>query len=222
MRWLPKTLPFLIAMISLDFALLFGVEAFRIFTSPIYGLDQTAFASLVYSLGRLVSVADQGLFRIAGLFGGVYLTISAVFVLHLASRIAGHRGPMLHDLLDAGLILVVLVTMVAATPSILSGATDIMVLERLPLWLVGLAATLSMIERLPETDVATMKPNFAERRWMRFAARRERAERTIVSPAIRGRTTASRWDDLRNASGMVIEAAPIARAEGLQGPLRLR
>ena len=48
--------------------------------------------------------------------------------------------------------LVVVSTIVVATPAILQGASDIMVQERLPLWLVGLAATLSMIERLPDAD----------------------------------------------------------------------
>ncbi len=53
MRWLPKAIPILIAVIALDFALVFGFEALRIFTSPIYGLDKPVFASLIYGIGAL-------------------------------------------------------------------------------------------------------------------------------------------------------------------------
>ncbi len=44
MRWLPRAIPFLIGIIALDFTLVFGLEAWRIFVSPIAGLDQPAFA----------------------------------------------------------------------------------------------------------------------------------------------------------------------------------
>lgn len=219
MRWLPKAIPVLIAIIALDFALVFGFEAFRVLSSPVYGLDQLAFSNLVHGIGRLSGVTAQGLFSLAAFFGGVYLTIAVVFMLHLASRTGALRGGRVsHDLLDAGLILVVLVTIVAATPAIMKGATEILVQERLPLWLVGLAATLSMIERLPDTE--TVRPNLVERLWARFAARRKRAAGTIVTPALRGKETAIRWDELRNAGGMVIEPVPVARPIGPWFPLR--
>jgi hypothetical protein len=68
----------------------------------------------------------QGLVKLAAFFGAVYLTTSLVFVLHIGSRIGALRsGRISHDLLDAGLILAVMSTLVAATPAILGGATDI-------------------------------------------------------------------------------------------------
>jgi hypothetical protein len=221
MRWLPKAIPVLIAIISLDFALVFGAEAVRVLSSPIYGLDEFAFASLIYGLGRLFAVTDEGLFSLAGFFGGIYLTISLVFTMHLASRIGAVRGGQVsHDLLDAGLILVVIVTLVAATPLILKGATEILVQERLPLWLVGLAATLSMIERLPDAKAETIRPNVVERLWARFGARRRRADHTLVTPALRGKAAAIRWDELRHAGGMAVVPVPAARQLDL--PLMLR
>jgi hypothetical protein len=216
MRWLPKAIPVLIAIISLDFALVFGAEAVRVLSSPIYGLDQFAFASLVHGFGRLLAIRGEGLFSLAGFFGGLYLTISVVFTMHLASRIGALRGGQAsHDLLDAGLILVVMVTLVAATPLIMKGATDILIQERLPLWLVGLAATLSMIERLtieglPETG-AKARPGLIERLWARSAARRTRSRNSIVTPARRNSGASIRWDDLRNTGGLVIEPAAVAR-----------
>ena len=213
MRWLPKAIPVLIAIIALDFAMVFGFEAFRILTSPMYGLDRLAFANLVYGIGGLAGLKPQSLFNLAAFFGAVYLTISVVFVLHIANRIGALRGGRIsHDLLDAGLILVVISTILAATPAILQGASDILVQERLPLWLVGLAATLSMIERLPETD--TRQPIFGERLWQRLAARFSRNQTHMVSPARRNAGPAVRWNNLRDDAGMVMQVARAARPAG--------
>lgn len=184
MRWLPKAIPILIAIIALDFAMVFGFEAWRILTSPIQGLDKPVFASLVHGIGALADLKAQGLLKLAAFFGAVYLTTSLVFVLHIGSRIWALRGGRIsHDLLDAGLILAVVSTMVAATPAILSGATDILVHERLPLWLVGLAATLSMIERVDETDAPL--PALVERMAGRLHVRQKRSQTFAASPAVR-------------------------------------
>lgn len=178
MRWLPKAIPILIAVIALDFALVFGFEALRIFTSPIYGLEKPVFANLIHGIGALADVKAEGLFKLAAFFGAVYLTTALVFVLHIGSRIGALRGGRIsHDLLDAGLILVVISTIVAATPAILHGATDILAQERLPLWLLGLAATLSMVERVDEAD--TPQPAFIERMASRLHARRTRQEAKV-------------------------------------------
>ena len=212
MRWLPKAIPVLIAIITLDFALVFGFEAWRIFTSPVYGLDQLAFANLAHGIAALTG-SKQWLFNIAAFFGAVYLTIAVVFMMHLASRIGAMRGGHIsHDLLDAGLILVVVSTIVVATPAILKGATEILVQERLPLWLVGLAATLSMIERLPDAD--TRQPGLFERMWLRFAARRRSDADRLLSPAIRNNATVVRWNDLRSEAGLVVQPAPVVKSAG--------
>jgi len=213
MRWLPRAIPVLITIIALDFVLVFGFEAFRVLSSPIYGLDQVPFANLVHGIGRVFGLSGYGLYNLAAFFGGVYLTIAFVFTLHLATRLGVLRGGCIsHDLLDAALILVVIVTIIAATPAMLKGATEILVQERLPLWLVGLAATLSMIERLPDTE--TVQPTFLDRLWERYAARRKRADSTIVTPALRHEADARRWDDLRDAGGLVVEPARIVRPTG--------
>lgn len=211
MRWMPKAIPVMVAVIALDFTLVFGFESFRVLTSPVYGLDQTAFANLNYGIGRVFGFGSEGVIRLAAFFGAVYLTIAVVFTLHLATRVASLRGaPVSHDLLDAALILVVIVTIVASTPAVLQGQTDLIVQDRLPLWLVGLAATLSMIERLPEDDNA--KPGVIERWWTRFLERRRRRDEQTVAPAIRPDGPAGHLNDLRSEAGMIIEPPPIVRS----------
>lgn len=208
MRWLPRTIPFLIAIIALDFTLVFGLEAWRIFFSPISGLDHPGFASVVYGYGKLGGLTPAGLSNLAILFGFIYLTIAVMCLLYLASRIGALRGSRIeHDMLDAALILVVVSTLVAGTPVILQGSTDILILQRLPLWLVGLAATLSMVERLPEID-KTRPPGFWERRILRLLNGRNRDETTYVMPAARANNMTARWNELRNEAGMKLRVDP--------------
>jgi hypothetical protein len=204
MRWLPRTIPFLIGIIALDFTLVFGLEAWRIFFSPIAGLDHPGFASAIYGYGKLGGLTPAGLANLAILFGFVYLTIAAMCLLYLASRIGALRGSRIeHDMLDAALILVLVSTLVAGTPVILQGTTDILILQRLPLWLVGLAATLSMVERLPEID-KTRQPGFWERLIMRILTRESREQTQFVAPPVRHKASTLRWNDLRREAGMAL------------------
>lgn len=204
MRWLPKAIPILIAIIALDFTLVFGLDAWRILASPISGLEQPAFARVIYGLGKLMHLGPDGLVRLATLFGAVYFAIAVMFALHLASRVQALRGGRIsHDLLDAALILVVISTIFASTPAMLQGATEFLIQQRLPLWLVGLAATLSMIERLPEMGEAR-PASIWERAMARMLARRHRDEPTYVSPAVREKGMTARWNELRSEAGMKV------------------
>jgi len=204
MRWYPKAIPVLIGIIALDFALVFGLDAWRILTSPISGLDQPAFARVIYGLGKIAHLGSDGLVILATMFGAVYLAIAVMFALHLASRVQALRGGhVAHELLDAALILVVISTLLAATPAILQGATEFLIQQRLPLWLVGLSATLSMIERLPEMNEAR-PAGIWERAMARMLNRRGRDETTYVEPAIRKKGATARWSELRSEAGMKV------------------
>jgi len=205
MRHLPKVIPVLIAIIAFDFMLAFGWEAWRILASPIGGLEQQTFANVVFGLGKLAGLKDHGIVKIAIVFGIINLAIAVVFAIHLVSRFRGHA--VSHDALDTGLILVVVSTMIAATPAILQGASDILIQERFPLWLVGLAATLSMIERLPETE-QTRRPGF----WERLLTRRS-DDTLTVAPVLRNAMPALRWDTLRSEAGLVAQPVVVRRVE---------
>jgi hypothetical protein len=203
MRWLPKAIPILIGIIALDFTIVFGLDAFRILASPIAGLEQPAFARLIYGLGKIAQLGPDGLVRLATMFGAIYLAIAVMLGMHLVSRFqaALHGGRISHDLLDASLILIVISTILASTPAMLQGATEFLVQQRLPLWLVGLAATLSMVERLPEMDES--KPaGFWERTMVRLLTSRSRDETTYVMPVTRKSGATARWNELRSEAGM--------------------
>jgi hypothetical protein len=202
MRQLPKVIPVLIGIIAIDFTLVFGLEAFRILTSPISGLELPAFAHVIYGLGKIVKLGPDGLVMLATAFGAIYLAIAAMCGLYVSTRIQALRGGRIsHDLLDAALILVVISTLLAATPAMLQGVTEFLIHQRLPLWLVGLAATLSMIERLPEMD-ETKPAAFWERTLTRVLTPRQHDETTFVAPAIREKEQPARWSELRGDAGM--------------------
>lgn len=206
MRWLPKAIPILIGIVVLDFALAFGLEAVRILTSPISGLDQATFARTVYGLGSIGQLGPDGFIKLGGMFGGVYLTISILCGVYLASRIhALFGGRAAHDLLDATLILMVVVTLLAATPAILQGATEILMLQRLPTWMVALVAILSMVERIYEND-DTRKIGLFERTVVRLLTRKNEKPSNDIAPAIREGAQDVRLNELRNAAGMNVQA----------------
>lgn len=197
MRWFPRAVPYLICSVAVYFALWFGLEALRIFLSPVYGLDDPAFAHIVRGIGYRVDLASAGLPKLAAFFGAVKLAIATLFAVYLVNRLCTFwREELEHEILDAGLVLVVLVTIVAAIPALFDGAVNLLAQYRLPLWLAGLAATLSMIERLKDDkDLTRVGALEAE-------AGARRVFTTIALPAQRCGVSALRWNILRKSANL--------------------
>ncbi|MET0444304.1 MAG: hypothetical protein ABW151_06995, partial [Pseudorhodoplanes sp.] len=108
---LPNVIPVLIGIIAIDFTLVFALEAFRILTSPISGLDLPAFSRVIYGLGKVARLGPDGLVMLASAFGAIYLTIAVMCGLYVSTRIQALRGGRVsHELLDAALILIVIST----------------------------------------------------------------------------------------------------------------
>jgi hypothetical protein len=197
-RWFPKAIPACVISIALYFVLYFGIDAIRVLTSPVYGLDQSGFAQLVHGIGRRFAFGGEGLIRIATFFGAAKLAIAILFAVYVASRIRallGHETD--HEIVDAGVLLIVLVTVAAATPALIDGETHLLSEYRLPLWLAGLAATLSMIERV----VAD------ERRIEQETARQRFTIYDVTLPPRRNSVSTLRWDVLRRTANVVARPA---------------
>jgi hypothetical protein len=151
MRRFSATIPFLVTGVCLYFVVVFGRDAIAIFSSPIWGLENSDFARAVYDIGRLFDFGPAGLVKLAAFLGALKLTVAAVFALHLADRFRPNRaGDINHELLDAGALLAVGTTFVLAMPALLEATPQFLAPHRPALWLAGLAATLSMIERVAE------------------------------------------------------------------------
>ncbi len=191
MRRLSSSISIIICGIAVYFALHWGSEAVRIFVSPVHGLEDAWFAKIVYGLGWLLSLSPDGLLVCAAAFGALKLGVAVIFAVYLAQRIGGFCGGTAdHDLLEAGLILTVLTIAALALPLILDEPATALNQFRVPLWLVGLAATLTMVER-----AAAAEPARRESLWEREVAARVLAANPL--PRRRGRASALRWNLLR-------------------------
>ena len=189
MRRFSIAIPVLVTGICLYFVFVSGREAIMIFSSPIWGLENAAFARAVYDIGRLANVGPGGLAPFAAFFGALKLAVAVVFALHLIDRFRPFREtPINHELLDAGALLAVCSTFIVAMPALLESAPQFLAPHRPAFWLAGLAATLSMIERIAESE----KPDHAA-----MAV----ATAIVALPPRRGRTSALRWDHLRRDAG---------------------
>lgn len=194
MRWLPKAIPFVIISIAIYFVCSFALDGVRILTSPMHGLDRPDFAAIVYGIGNRFPLGPHALMRLALFLGAAKLSVALIFAMYLSSRICslfGHRAE--HDILDAAAILVVTITVVAATPALLDGMTDLLSRHRLPLWLAGLAVTLSMIERVAADERETIGDMARRRRFTVY---------DVVLPPKRHAANSLRWDALRRSANI--------------------
>lgn len=188
MRRISVAIPVLITGVCLYFAVMFGREAITIFTSPIWGLENAAFARTVHYFGRLADLGPDGLIRIAAFLGALKLSVAVVFVLHLAERFHPFRGNKIdHELLDAGALLVVCSTFIMAMPVLVEASPQLLAPYRPALWLAGLAATLSMIQRIAESD--------------EFKRSLVAAPAVVALPPRRRQVSALRWEYLRREAG---------------------
>ncbi|MGE3145771.1 MAG: hypothetical protein AB7K35_09310, partial [Pseudorhodoplanes sp.] len=118
------------------------------------------------------------------------LAVAVICTIHVIERIGsvwGHRVD--HDFLDAGLLLAIMLTFLAAIPALMEVSPLLLAQHRPIFWLAGLAATLGVLEALFQ------KENAAEL----LSAPRER--RPAALPARRAGVTAMRWEQLRHAAG---------------------
>ena len=188
----PSAVSVIISSFALYFALFWGFESSRILTSPIYGLDNSTFAQIIYGIGRVLDLSPKGLLLIAAFFGVAKLAVASLFICHIVDRVGalwGHKTD--HASLEAALLLVVVATIVAATPALIDGSAGLLRLHTLQLVLAGVAATLSISERIAERDEKTRAAEVEK------AAVQAAAE---TMPALRNAVTDWRWNLLRKAA----------------------
>jgi hypothetical protein len=194
MRGLSNSISLIVCGIAAYFALHWGSEAVMILASPLYGMDVASFAHIVAGFRQAFGLTQDGMIVCAAALGAMKLGVAAIFALYLARRLTGITGSRSdHDLLEAGLVLVVVTIAVLAVPVVFDEPASLLNQFRVPLWLVGLAATLTMVERA----AAECEPR------SRFAMCEE-STRAIPAtlPRQRGRVSAMRWNQLRREANL--------------------
>ena len=134
--------------VALYFTLFWGFDALRMLTSPTYGLEDVWRSQFIFGIGSVFGLGPVGLIQLAAFFGTVKLAVAAICAVHIADRLrclAG--GNPASEVLEGGLILVVLVTIASAGPAVSAHNTDLLREQVIQLLLAALATALCIVER---------------------------------------------------------------------------
>jgi len=148
MRKLSSAAVAMILAIAFYFTLFWGFDALRMLTSPTYGLEDVWRSQFVFEIGRVFGLAPAGLIRLAAFFATIKLAIAAICAVHIADRFRALAGGKANsEILDAGLVLVMLVSLAAVGPGVWTHNPEVVREHTLTLMLVGVAAGLGLLER---------------------------------------------------------------------------
>jgi hypothetical protein len=134
--------------VALYFTLFWGYDALRMLTSPTYGLEDVWRSQYVFGIGSLLGLGPMGLIQLAAFFATLKLAVAAICAVHIVDRFRSMAsGKPVSDVLEGGLILVVVITIASAGPAVWSNNAELVHEQAIQLALAGLATALSMVER---------------------------------------------------------------------------
>jgi uncharacterized YccA/Bax inhibitor family protein len=134
--------------VALYFTLFWGYDALRMLTSPTFGLEDVWRSQFVFGIGRLLGLEPIGLIKLAAFFAILKLTVAGICAVHILDRFhLLSRGKADSEVLEAGLILAMLVSLAAMAPAVWSHNADLVREQTIQGVLAGLAVTLCMVER---------------------------------------------------------------------------
>jgi len=138
----------LIVAIALYFTLFWGYDAFRILSSPSYGLEDVWRSQFIFAIGRLLGLGPVGLVKLAAFFGALKLAVACICAIHIVDRFrCMMSGQANSEILEAGLILIVLINIASIGSAVSSHSSDLIREHILQLLLAGLAVALCILER---------------------------------------------------------------------------
>jgi hypothetical protein len=135
------------------FATSLGLDAARVFGSPLHGLEELRRSDPIFALGRLIGLEPGGAIGIALCLGAFELATAAVLVASLLERMAGDdRLQASRQTLEAALILVAIQSVIALVASLAHLDGGSVRLSIIHLALVGIAVLLAGLERRAAGD----------------------------------------------------------------------
>jgi hypothetical protein len=149
----------MILAIALYFTLFWGFDALRMLTSPTYGLEDVWRSQFVFGIGRMFGLGPMGLIKLAALFGVLKLAVAIICGVHIVDRfrwLAGGQADT--EILEGGLILVVLVTLASVGPAVWMHNTDLVREQTIQLLLAAVAAGLCIVERGYDRTAPAIEP----------------------------------------------------------------
>jgi hypothetical protein len=148
MRQLSTAAVAMILAIAFYFTLFWGFEALRMLTSPTYGLDDVWRSQFVFEIGRIFGLSPFGLIKLAAFFATLKFAVAFICAVHIGDRFRALAGGKANsEILDAGLVLAMLISIASAGPAIWQHNPDLLREQAITLMLVGVAAGLGLVER---------------------------------------------------------------------------
>ncbi len=139
----------LIVVIAFYFALVWGYDGIRVLTSPSYGLDEVWRSQFIFAIGRFCGLGPIGLIKLAAFFGALKLAVACICLFHIADRVrCWTHGRPNSEILEAGLILVVAISIVSVGPASWTYSTDLMREHTFQLLFAAIATGLCIFERM--------------------------------------------------------------------------
>jgi hypothetical protein len=144
--------------IAFYFTLFWGSEALRMLTSPSWGLDDAWRSQFVFVIGAMLGLAPLGLIKLAAFFAMLMLAVAAICAIYIVDRLRSLvTGKPDGDILEAALILIVAISILAVGPAVWSQNVELARDYTLQLALAGIAIALCLRERNHERP-ANAKP----------------------------------------------------------------
>jgi hypothetical protein len=148
MRKLSVVAVAMILAISLYFTLVWGTDGLRMLASPTYGLDDVWASQFIFVIGSMFGLGPIGLLKLAAFFGALKLAVAGIFALHILDRWRNMAGGTANsEILEAGLILVVMLSIMSVGPSVWSQNAELLRTETIQLMLAAVATALCLLER---------------------------------------------------------------------------
>ena len=148
MRKVSGAIVAMILAIALYFTLFWGFDALRMLTSPTYGLEEVWRSQFVFGIGSVLGLSPLRLIQLAAFFATLKLAVAGICAVHILDRVRSFVGGKANsEVLEGGLILVLLVSIVAAGPAVWSHNFDVLRDQIFQLLLAGVAIALCIVER---------------------------------------------------------------------------
>ncbi len=148
MRKLSTAAMAMLLAISLYFTLFWGFDAVRMLTSPTYGLEDAWHSQFVFEIGRIFGLAPIGLIKLAAFFATLKLAVALICAVHVADRFKALAGGQANtEILEGGLMLVVLICIASVGPAVWTHNADLVREQFITLLLVAVASGLGILER---------------------------------------------------------------------------
>jgi len=146
--------------VALYFTLVWGYDGLRMLTSPSYGLDDVWRSQFVFGIGSLFGLGPIGLIKLAAFFGAVKLAVACICAVHVLDRLRVFAaGKADSEILEGGLILIVVISIVSVGPAVWSQNADLVRESTIQLMLAAVATALCLVERSYGHSAEEAKPD---------------------------------------------------------------